>query len=293
MPIVKEPRPLPSDLSYVPPGTKPYKVSDQDSWWVLADRSDIKATGLSANDLCHLNFKTRDPPEINWYLYRKVGCRRASANGRNYCFSNADQPGIVYLPTPGPPKPVTAVVPITPSARNNIWVGVGASVGVEFFVVGIDTMTGVVASLDEFGKAMVVTASTNRFGPGFGTSGGMTVILVSGVSSPGQLSGHQEGGWDANLSLGGKWDSVAKAKKFMPLVRVMQKIAKTPAGLKRVLADPGNWADFVKFVKGAIEGLDLGSEPKVTVIGVPLLGGGAEASVFFGVSNFNAVWDNQ
>jgi hypothetical protein len=45
-------------------------------------------------------------------------------------------------------------------------------------------------------------------------------------------------------------------------------------------------------VKGAIEGIGLQSDLKVIVIGVPLVGGGAEASVFHGVSNFNAVWDN-
>jgi len=293
MPIVREPRPRPSDLSYVPPNTKPYKVSNNDSWWALADRPEVKATGLSGNDLCHLNFQTRDPSEINWYLYHKVGCRRPTADGRNYRFSNGDSPGIVYLPLAGPPKPVDQFKPANPSTRTNVWVGVGGNIGTQFFVVGIDTMSGIAFSLDDYGKAMLVTASTNRVGPGVGASGGMTIIVVSGVSSPGQLNGHQEGGVDFNLSVGAKLADAAKLAKYTKLVKVIQAFGKTPDGLRKILRNPGTYADFVKLVKGAMEGLEFASEPKVVVIGVPFAGGGAEASVFFGVSNFNALWDNQ
>jgi hypothetical protein len=52
---------------------------------------------MSPNDLCYFNFRTRIPREINWYLYNKVGCRHATPNG-NYMFSQADQPGVVYIP---------------------------------------------------------------------------------------------------------------------------------------------------------------------------------------------------
>jgi hypothetical protein len=69
-------------------------------------------------------------------------------------------------------------------------------------VAGIDTMSGVAFSIDEYGKAILVTASTTRLGLGFGASGGMTVILASGLSRPEQLNGHMEGGWDFNLAVG-------------------------------------------------------------------------------------------
>jgi hypothetical protein len=84
MPIIKEPRPLPSDLNYVPPGTKPHEVSSRENWWALAERHEVKASGLTANDLCYVNFKTRNPPEINWYLYHKIGCRTATADGKEF-----------------------------------------------------------------------------------------------------------------------------------------------------------------------------------------------------------------
>ena len=98
MPITRAPKPLPSPLDYVPSGSVPYKVTNSDSFYSLADRPQVKAAGESANDLCNFNFKTRNPPEINWYLYHKVGCRKATQDGNNYMFSSSDQPGIIYLP---------------------------------------------------------------------------------------------------------------------------------------------------------------------------------------------------
>ena len=149
MPIVIEPRPHPSTLDYMPAGAKPYRVTNGDSWWTLADRPDVKGSGLSANDLCYLNFRTRNPAEINWYLYHKVGCRTTTVDGHNYCFSAADRPGVVYLPAAGPPHPVNEIRPIAAQHRLNAWLGMAGSAGTQFIVAGIETMVGYVASLDD------------------------------------------------------------------------------------------------------------------------------------------------
>jgi hypothetical protein len=87
------------DVQYVPPNSTPYKVTARDSWWTLADRPEVKAAKLSALDLCVYNFRTRNPAEINWYLRNKVGCTTATADRKNYKFSDDASPGIVYLPT--------------------------------------------------------------------------------------------------------------------------------------------------------------------------------------------------
>ena len=83
MAIVREPKPLPSDLNYVPATASVYRVATGDSWYSLAERPDAKAACMTANDLCYFNFKTRNPPEINWYLYHKVGCRMTTREGKN------------------------------------------------------------------------------------------------------------------------------------------------------------------------------------------------------------------
>lgn len=303
MPLTKEPKPLPSDLTYVPDAGAPYRVGGGDSFYTLASRPEVKAAGMSPVDLAFFNFRTRNPTEINWYLYHKVGCRKATGDGKNYVFSSSDSPGVIYLPKVGPPPPVNVVVPPPAAERaaekTKAWIGIGGKAGTQFFAVGIETLTGYVASLDDLGKGMAITASINRLGPGFGVSGGLCIIYVTGVERPGQLNGHQQGDWDFNVSLGGNWGKIAngaaKAKKLQPLIDVIKTIgAKTPGGLKAALkASPDKWVELVKAGKSVNEfmGLDPKAGPNVLVVDVPL-GAGVEASVFYGVSNFNAIVDN-
>ena len=77
-------------------------VGTQDSWFTLAERAEVKAANMSANDLCYFNFKTRQPAEINWYLYNKVGCRITDARREELHVHDRHQAGVVYLPKPDP-----------------------------------------------------------------------------------------------------------------------------------------------------------------------------------------------
>jgi hypothetical protein len=95
-----EKKPARPELGYRPADALQHKVNDGDSWFTLATRSEVVSKGMSALDLCFYNFRTRDPAEINWYLYHQVGCRKRTADGRNYIFSKDDRPGVVYLPDP-------------------------------------------------------------------------------------------------------------------------------------------------------------------------------------------------
>jgi hypothetical protein len=175
-----------------------------------------------------------------------------------------------------------------------------AKAGTQFAVVGIETVTGVAVSLDDPTKWMAITASINRLGPGWGASGGFAGVYVVGVKSPGQLNGHQEGDWDFNLALGANWGKVAsaaaKSNKMRPLIDLLMKVgAKTPSGFKRALnANPDKYGEMVDSCRSFNDtiGATSESEPKVIIFDIPLGGGGVEASAYFGVSNFNAVWDN-
>ena len=106
MPIMREPKPLPSPLNYVPPDSVEHTVTANDSWDTLAQQPDLKTAGISSSDLGYFNFKTRVPTEVNWYLYHKVGCRQPTRNHLNFMFSFADEPGVVYLPRIGNVLPV-------------------------------------------------------------------------------------------------------------------------------------------------------------------------------------------
>jgi hypothetical protein len=256
---------------------------------------------MSARDLCFFNFKTRKPPEINWYLHHKVGCRKQTRDGNNYMFSAADNPGIVYLPKQGHPPPVGDVKKKN-TQRLNSWVGVVGKGGTQFAIIGIETVAGLAVSLDDWTDWMAVTASINRLGPGWGASGGVAVVYIIGVSSPSQLNGHQQlEDMDFNLALGmniGKAVKTgSKAKELQPLVDLLRKIgAKSPALLKKLVKDkPDTWAEFAKIGRQLNDtlGASAATEPKVFMVDVPFSGGGFELSWFKGLSNFNAVWDNQ
>lgn len=91
MPLVRKPALLPSELAYVPEHGETHIVASGESWWTLAELPRVRTLHQTASDLCYYNFRTRDPQEINWYLYHRVGCRRVTRDGKNYMFSDLDR----------------------------------------------------------------------------------------------------------------------------------------------------------------------------------------------------------
>jgi len=296
MPIVREPKPLPTPLDYVPPNGIPYDVTSEDSWDKLAQRQDMRNAGVSSNDLCYFNFKTRHPAEINWYLYHKVGCRHATRDHANYMFSQADSPGVVYLPKAGVILPVHET---KDEPRMNAWLGIVGKAGTMFVVAGIETVAGAVVSLDDPSKWMAIGASVNRVGIGWGATGGFAFVFITGVDRPEKLNGWQQGDPDFNLALGENWGKMAKSasklKKIEPVLKAMSKIgAKTPGTLKKLLkTEPNKYVDLVKAVKSIRDygNLKADGAPEVFMWDVPWGSGGVEASGFYGLANFNAIWD--
>jgi hypothetical protein len=300
MPIVKEPRPLPSPLDYVPPNSVTYEPTAHDSFDSLAQRPDMQNAGVSSYDRCYFNFKTRNPAEINWYLYHKVGCRHATRDHANYMFSMADDPGIVYLPKAG------AILPAHETKEEpafNAWLGIVCKAGTMFVVDGIETVAGAVVSLDDPTKWMAIGASVSRLGIGWGATGGFSFVLITGVSKPQQLNRYQDMSTDFNVALGKNWGKMlqagAKYKKFKPIIEAMAKIgAKTPDALKKLVkTEPDRYFDLVKAVRSVRDYGNLKAEgdPEVFMWDVPfvnLFGDlGAEVSFFKALSTFNAMWD--
>ncbi len=219
-------------------------------------------------------------------------------SGKNYIFSQGDQPGIVYLPVTGSTLPVNEYPQPSPSDRTNAWIGLAGKAGTQFIVVGIETVAGYVVSLDHVGKGMAIAASINRVGPGFGASGGVCIVYITGVKDPAALNGFQQGGGDFNLSLGGNWGKMAKSAKSVerlkPLINALKRLnATTPGGLKQMLkAHPDKWVELIKTARTFKEtiGIDPNGEPNVLMVDLPA-GAGVEASLFYGLANFEAVWD--
>ncbi len=95
MPVhIKEPK-KPVPAGYRPTGGEPHRVTDRDDWWKLA-----ATRGVDPWWLIQYNFETRDAGEVNWYLQNRVGCQKTTQDGKNFVFSAAADPGIIYLPSP-------------------------------------------------------------------------------------------------------------------------------------------------------------------------------------------------
>ena len=295
-------RPL-SNPGYIRPAGNPYKVKTNDTWESVA-----RDHGIDGHTLVHFNCGTVSSAEVNWYLHYKVGCVRPTHDGKNWMFTSDASPGIIHIP----PKewkrpvfphtdPVDPVVPVVtePEKRMNAWFGVAGKGGTMFFVVGIETVGGYVFSLDDPTKGMGITASINRLGAGFGASGGLCFVFVSGVSNPSQLNGFQQEANDFALAVGPKWGAffkeAAMVKKLKPVIDVLTRVgARTPGALKQALKAREVIADLIQAGKSIKEALGIGptNEPKVLMFDIPIGGGGAEVGLFYGVANFNALWDN-
>jgi len=124
MPIEKEPlNKVPP--TYVPPASIPYKVKDRETWVTIA-----RAHGLEPWELIAANFKTRDAPEVNWYLHRRVGCKVPTDDGLNWKFSASADPGRIYIPRGPLPNVKIDVVdmydPGLGTHRRNLVLGSGS-----------------------------------------------------------------------------------------------------------------------------------------------------------------------
>lgn len=69
------------------------KVKTGDTLDSIARRADMTWQHLAV-----FNWGTCEVDEINRHLFAEVGCRKKTADGRNYVFDDADDPGIVLLP---------------------------------------------------------------------------------------------------------------------------------------------------------------------------------------------------
>jgi hypothetical protein len=95
-------KPVPNN--YVPTGSKPYTAQKGDSWVTIA-----KANGnLDPLWLIQYNFETRNADEVNWYLAHSKGCKKTTADGRNFVFSGGE---VVHVPLTGQPLSNNDVTP--------------------------------------------------------------------------------------------------------------------------------------------------------------------------------------
>ena len=91
---------------------KPWPPHDavQKKLVTLSDNWTTLAAGRDPWRLILYNFRTKNPDEVNWYLYHWVGCRAVTADAKNYRFGahddrlgkppGASAPLYIYIPHP-------------------------------------------------------------------------------------------------------------------------------------------------------------------------------------------------
>ncbi len=301
MPLMRQPNPMPSPLNYVPANSEPYRVKAGDSFFTLAKLPNVAAAKMDARGLLNFNFKTTNEMEVNWYLKNKVGCSKATHDGRNFMFSNADMPGIVYLPKIGVPPSVIIGDPeiIEKPKLIPMWVGLGLKVGGQSAVGvsgGQDYMTAFVQNFGDPSKHFEFMTTTRRLvSIGVGASGGVSLVIISGIIKPPELNALKTSGVDFNVAVGGNLNGILKfekIRKVAPFIRVFKKMGiLTPAKLKEALKSPDIMTNLYKSLKSCsdFKKSDLNGKPEIIV--VDLWGAGGELSLFYGETSFQVLID--
>lgn len=83
----------PLSKDHIPENSESYRVQDGDNWINVAEKFNMIPL-----QLIHFNYNTIDPPEVNWYLNRNVGCVKETRDGYNWRFSSSAYPGKIYIP---------------------------------------------------------------------------------------------------------------------------------------------------------------------------------------------------
>lgn len=241
--------------------------------------------------LIEFNFQTRDPKEVNWYLYHFVGCRVSNDGNKNLSFKYA-KPGIIYTKKNHHEIVIPPVGPVIPKkdkplfSRGMTWVGIGAKAGGMSFFEGSSTAIAYMVNATDQYSRFFLTLDTRRTGWGAGASVSTIAVLVTGLYDPRDVRYAPGGEIDFDVAIAGKWGAVAKNMKHVPRLGSM---ARAAAALRHI-RNPSTLATFATGAKSIWKaaGADVESTNlKVEVIDLPL-GAGLEGSLYWGESTYKA-----
>ncbi len=155
-----------------------------------------------------------------------------------------------------------------PGVLEKLWVGIAIAEQTDWAVVGQHTMEVWLHNMSTFPpKAPIwLQISGYQFGPGGGVSGGLSLVVLHGVSERNELP-DVTGGWDFEISIGAKLTGFLKSAKLI-------KIAKTLTKTGKVL-DKKKYKALKYVGEGIIKNRDAISKPGIITLPIPLLGAGA------------------
>jgi hypothetical protein len=108
------------------------------------------------------------------------------------------------------------------------WLGIGLKTGGILGIVGMEDTEGKLFNLHNTSSRAHFSLLNARLGIGLGGGTGLVAMCVFNCPNISQLHKKESSDWGVNLSLGGKWDDVAKAlanyKFFATVVKIGSKL---------------------------------------------------------------------
>jgi len=161
---------------------------------------------------------------------------------------------------------------------SKTWLGVGEKTGGMLFVVGMEGTEGAVFNLDNPARRAGFGLLNARLGVGLGGGAGLVAMCVFNCPNIYQLTGESNDDWGVNISLGAKWDKVAKALKNYKFFLTVAKI-----GSKLRITDPKDLESIrnsLHYIYNEYDIGTMGNTPKVINFDTPA-GVGLEVSATY------------
>lgn len=159
------------------------------------------------------------------------------------------------------------------------WLGVGLKTGGVLFVVGMEDTEGEVFNLHNVSNHAGFSLLNARIGLGLGGGAGLVAMCVFNCPNIYQLHNTESSDWGVSISLGAKWDKVAKALKNYKFFTTVAKI-----GTKIRITDPKDLEsirDALHYMYNEYDMATMGKAvPKVINFDTPA-GGGLEVSATY------------
>lgn len=116
---------------------------------------------------------------------------------------------------------------------RHTWLAVGEKAGFQAITWGAEYTAGELVNIRHLHWKYKFEISSLRLGPGIGAGAGYVLVFIFNCVSPNQLHNTKVTDWGFNLSLGAKWDKVAKTLANLKLYASVGKLAATTAfGIK-------------------------------------------------------------
>jgi hypothetical protein len=158
------------------------------------------------------------------------------------------------------------------------WLGIGEKTGGMLFVVGMEGTEGKVFNLANTSRRANFSLLNARLGLGLGGGAGLVAMCVFNCPNISSLNGKANDDWGVNISLGAKWDKVAKALKNYKFFKTVIKI-----GTKLKINDPKDLDSIrnsLHYLYNEYDMATMEGTPKVINFDTPL-GAGLEVSATY------------